>query len=114
MNSLFNDSKPEAEKEGAEAFTTLGLGDGGYHPGTRRDYDPPEVPETLAEAVRNSGLAYAAALSLVASVIFMLLLGWFVDLFLGSAPYGVVGGIVVGSIIGFIQFFRLASRIYKK
>ena len=37
----------------------------------------------------------------------MLILGWGADLLLGSAPWGIVGGIVLGSLIGFIQFFRI-------
>lgn len=114
MNSLFDETRQPADKKEGGAFTSLGLGGGEVEGAPRRDYEPPAVPETLSDVVRNSGLAYAAGLSLVASVVFMLLVGWFVDLFLGSAPYGVVGGIVLGAVIGFIQFFRLASRIFKK
>jgi F0F1-type ATP synthase assembly protein I len=71
-------------------------------------------PQTTAETIRDSGLAYSAAIVLVASVIFMLILGWFADLILGSSPWGVVGGIILGSIIGFVQFFRTTSQIFKK
>ena len=71
-------------------------------------------PETSEETMRKSGLAYAAAIILLGSIIFMLILGWFADLLLGSSPWGVVGGIVLGSIIGFIQFFRTTSQILKK
>ncbi|PYS88846.1 MAG: hypothetical protein DMF62_08680, partial [Acidobacteria bacterium] len=48
-----------------------------------------------------------------ASVVFMLVIGWGADLLLGSAPWGIVGGIVLGSVIGFVQFFRITSRIFK-
>lgn len=71
-------------------------------------------PETQAERIRKSGLAYSAAIILFASVIFMMILGWFADLLLGSSPWGIVGGIILGGIIGFIQFFRIASSIFKK
>lgn len=111
MNSILNEEKSEANKTSEKAFTTLGLGDGAPQPG---DYGRPEVPTSLAEAVRMSGLAYSAALTLFASVVFMLLLGWFVDLIAGSAPFGVIGGIILGSIIGFVQFFRIAGRIFPK
>lgn len=70
------------------------------------------VPDTPAETARKSGLAYSAGIVFVVSVAFTLLLGWFADLLLGSSPWGLVGGVVLGSIIGFIQFFRIASRIY--
>lgn len=70
-------------------------------------------PETLAETARKSGLAYAAGITLVAAVVFLMVLGWFADLLFGTSPWGIVGGIVLGSIIGFIQFFRLTSQILK-
>ncbi len=70
-------------------------------------------PETQAETMRKSGLAYAAAITLFGAVVFMMILGWGADLLLGTKPWGIVGGIVVGAIIGFVQFFRLTSQIIK-
>jgi F0F1-type ATP synthase assembly protein I len=43
----------------------------------------------------------------------MLFLGWLADLILGSSPWGIVVGIVLGTIIGFLQFFRITSQIFK-
>jgi F0F1-type ATP synthase assembly protein I len=70
------------------------------------------VPETPEENIRRSGLAWSAGIAFFGSVAFMLFLGWLADLLLGTAPWGMVGGIVLGSIIGFIQFFRISSQIY--
>jgi F0F1-type ATP synthase assembly protein I len=70
-------------------------------------------PESLAETARKSGLAYAAGISLFGSIVFLMGLGWFVDLLLGISPWGIVGGIILGSVIGFIQFFRITSQILK-
>jgi F0F1-type ATP synthase assembly protein I len=70
--------------------------------------------ETTAENMRRTGLAWSAATVLVGSVIFMLIIGWFFDLVFGSSPWGIVGGIVLGAIIGFVQFFRITSQIFKK
>ncbi len=70
------------------------------------------IPESLAETTRKSGLAWSAGIVFFGSVVFMLVLGWFADLLLGSSPWGIVGGIVLGSIIGFIQFFRITSQIF--
>lgn len=70
-------------------------------------------PESLAATARKSGLAYAAAITLFAAIAFLLGIGWIVDLFLGISPWGKVGGIVLGSIIGFYQFFKLTSQILK-
>ena len=114
MNSIFDEKPKEKEAPRREAFTTLGLGDGGPPPGEPRHGLRSGVPESLAETVRKSGLAYAAALTLFASVVFMLLIGWFVDLIAGSAPYGVVAGIILGAVIGFVQFFRLTARIFRE
>ncbi len=71
-------------------------------------------PESPGETIRQSGLAYSAAIILFVSVVFMLLIGWFADLLLGSSPWGIVGGITLGAIIGFVQFFRITSQIFKK
>lgn len=71
-------------------------------------------PESMAETVRQSGLAWSAGIAFFAAVVFMLVLGWGADVLLGTSPWGIVGGIVLGSLIGFIQFFRLTSQIFKK
>lgn len=77
--------------------------------------DPlPFLAETESETARKSGLAYSAGVVFFGSVAFMLFLGWGADLLLGSSPWGVVAGVVIGSIIGFTQFFRLTSRIFAK
>ena len=71
-------------------------------------------PASMAETVRQSGLAWSAGVAFFAAVVFMLVLGWGADVLLGTSPWGIVGGIVLGSTIGFIQFFRLTSQIFKK
>lgn len=71
------------------------------------------TPPTAEESTRMSGLAFTAGIAFVSSVAFMLVLGWLVDTFIGTGPWGIVGGIVLGSIIGFVQFFRLNSQILK-
>jgi len=71
-------------------------------------------PESFAETARRSGLAWSAGIVFFASIVFMLILGWGADLLFGSSPWGIVAGIVLGSLIGFIQFFRLTSQIFTK
>jgi F0F1-type ATP synthase assembly protein I len=72
----------------------------------------PFTPESTEEGVRKSGLAWSAGIVFFGAIVFMLFLGWGADLLMGSSPWGIVGGIVLGSVIGFIQFFRITSQIF--
>src|SRR6476659_8847129 len=69
-------------------------------------------PDSVDETNRKSSLAWSAGIVFFSSIAFMLFLGWLADWLLGSSPWGVVAGIVLGSIIGFIQFFRMSSQIF--
>lgn len=71
-------------------------------------------PDSMAETVRRSGLAWSAGIAFFGAVVFMLILGWGADVLLGTSPWGIVGGIVIGSVIGFVQFFRITSQIFRK
>jgi hypothetical protein len=71
-------------------------------------------PLTTAETVRTSGLAWSAAIALFGAVLIMLIIGWGADLLLGSSPWGIVIGIIIGASIGFLQFFRITGEIFKK
>ena len=73
-------------------------------------YEEPSVEET----VRRSGIAYSLGIAFFVSVAFCMLLGWLADWLLGSRPWGLVGVIVLGSSLGFVQFFRMSSQMYKK
>jgi len=64
------------------------------------------------ETNRKSGIAYAAAIALFASVVTFCGLGWLVDRWLGTAPWFLVGGLVLGAAAGFFQFIRLSSQTY--
>ena len=63
------------------------------------------------EINRKTGLAYAAAFSLFAAVVAGLLLGWLLDRWLGTRPWLLVTGIVLGAAAGFYEFIRTANRI---
>lgn len=72
------------------------------------------TPDSVEETSRKSGLAFSAGIAFFGSIVFMLFLGWLADLMLGISPWGIVAGIVLGAIIGFIQFFRITSQIFGK
>jgi len=63
------------------------------------------------EVNRKSGLAYAAGFSLFASVVSGLIGGWLLDRWLGTNPWLLVAGIVVGAAAGFYEFIRQTAKI---
>jgi ATP synthase protein I len=67
----------------------------------------PEIEETN----RKSGIAYAAGLVLFSSVVAFGGAGWLLDRWLGTKPWLLVLGIVLGAIAGFYQFIRLTSKL---
>jgi len=107
-----DETPPPEEKPSGSKITSL------FDEDAKSDDEPfilsEAPPQSLSETVRQSGLAYSAGIALFASVVFMLLIGWGADLLFGSSPWGIVSGIVIGALIGFVQFFRLTSQIFKK
>jgi ATP synthase protein I len=60
---------------------------------------------------RKSGLAYAAAFSLFAAVIAGLGLGWLLDRWLGTRPWLLVTGLLLGAAAGFYELIRTSSKL---
>lgn len=70
------------------------------------------MPEPKKEETNlKSGIAYAAALTLFASVISLCGIGWLLDRWLGTKPWLLVIGIVLGAAAGFYQFVRLTAKL---
>jgi len=63
------------------------------------------------ETTRKSGIAYAAGLTLFFSVASLSGVGWLLDRWLGTAPWVLVAGLILGAITGFYQFIRLTSKL---
>ena len=64
------------------------------------------------EENRKTGFAYAAGITLFAAVAAFCALGWFLDKWLGTQPYLLIAGIVLGSASGLFEFVRLSSKTY--
>ena len=77
-------------------------------------FQPPAVAETPGENARKMGLGLAAGAALGGSIVGLGTVGWLIDRAFGSAPKALVGGIILGAVVGFVQFFRLTSQIIKK
>lgn len=73
----------------------------------------PETPEpSKQEENRRAGFAYAAGFMLFVIVAGFCGLGWLLDKWLGTQPWGLVVGIVLGSAAGLFEFVRLSSKTY--
>jgi ATP synthase protein I len=59
----------------------------------------------------KSSVVYGAVLSLAFSIVSCLLVGWALDSWLGTSPWLIVAGIILGAVAGFMQFIRLMSKI---
>ena len=104
MQGLFDDEDDNADRDD--------------WPEKKKPLDDPVIlsnytPPTEGQVIRQTGLAWSAGIAFFGAIVFMLFLGWIADLLLGISPWGIVGGIVLGSIIGFLQFFRISSQIFR-
>ena len=64
------------------------------------------------EENRKAGFAYAAGITLVAVVVTFCGLGYLLDRWLGTDPWLLIAGIVLGSAAGLFEFVRLSSKTY--
>ena len=73
---------------------------------------PARTPDDDKEETNiKSGLAYGAALSLFAAVVGGLIVGWLLDRWLGTSPWLLVAGFILGVAAGFYEFIRTTSRL---
>ena len=63
------------------------------------------------EVNRKTGIAYAAAFALFAAVVSGLLAGWLLDRWLGTSPWLLVTGVILGAAAGFYELVRTASKL---
>ena len=71
------------------------------------------VPETPnPDENRKTGFAYAAGITLFASVVSFCGIGYLLDKWFATQPWFLIGGIVLGSAVGLFEFVRLSSKTY--
>lgn len=59
----------------------------------------------------KSGAVIGAVMALSSSIVSCLIVGWLLDRWLGTSPWLIVAGIVVGSVAGFMHLIRVMSRV---
>jgi F0F1-type ATP synthase assembly protein I len=74
-------------------------------------YQPDKHPESIGETNRKSGLAWGAVTLMVSSILVFLGIGWLIDNYFHTSPLFLVVGIILGTIIGFYQFYKISSQI---
>lgn len=74
--------------------------------------EKPRQPQRDPEENVKAGFAYAAGFTLFITVAGFTGLGWMLDKWLGTQPWCLIGGIVVGSAAGLYEFVRLSSKTY--
>lgn len=66
--------------------------------------------ESLAENASNAGQAAGASYTLVGGIIVLGGIGYALDRWLGSAPWGLLIGLTLGIVVGFYELVKIAWR----
>jgi F0F1-type ATP synthase assembly protein I len=64
----------------------------------------------LQETVTQAGPVAAASYTLIGAILFLGGLGYGLDSWLGIRPWGVIGGLALGLIVGFYELARTVWR----
>lgn len=66
--------------------------------------DPPKLG--AVGSLMDTGKAWGVALNFVATIIAGLAVGWLLDWWLNTRPWGVLGGLGIGFVLAFVQIVR--------
>lgn len=77
----------------------------------RKARGEPESPEASPQYPRAMGLAFRLATEMGAALFVGGVLGWGIDSWLGTRPWGLIGLLVLGAIAGTVAAFREAKRL---
>lgn len=66
--------------------------------------------EAFQEGVRKSGPAAMGSYSLIGAIILLGGIGYAVDHWQGTSPWGLLGGLVLGLVVGFYELARAVFR----
>ena len=81
-------------------------------PRSVRDHKASDGPNV--SIIRQLAPYMALGTQLTASIILVGGLGWLVDHYMASDPWGLVIGLILGSVLGFVQFLRSVQRLLSR
>lgn len=73
-------------------------------------YQPSADSAASEETKRKGNMAIGAIYALMGSIVAFIVAGYFLDRILETSPWFIVGGIILGTIIGFYQFIRISGK----
>jgi F0F1-type ATP synthase assembly protein I len=71
------------------------------------DEPPPELEQFLGGSLKQAAPMIDAAYGIVGAIFGLALIGWLFDKWLGSAPKGLVAGVLVGVAVGMYGLARV-------
>jgi F0F1-type ATP synthase assembly protein I len=75
-----------------------------------RSFSVARSAQALQENVTRAGPAAAASYTLVGAIILLGLLGYGFDRWQGTAPWGLIIGLLLGIVVGFYELVKVAGR----
>ena len=82
-------------------------------PKLRPNLPPIKKPSEEARNYQQMGLAYTLPAALVAPILVLTLLGWWLDEKFHRSPIFTLCGALLGTVTGFINMFRIANKLDK-
>jgi ATP synthase protein I len=83
------------------------MGSGPQRDGENR---PLDQARELQASLRNAAPVAAASYALIAGIVLLGGLGYFADGWLGTSPWLLIGGLLLGIVVGFYELARLIWR----
>ena len=77
---------------------------------SNRESSVERAARALQQTVSQAGPVAAASYTLIGAIVLLGGLGYGLDAWLGIRPWGVVGGLVLGLIVGFYELARTVFR----
>jgi F0F1-type ATP synthase assembly protein I len=68
------------------------------------------LPKAMPSSIRNAGPVVGAAYSLIGAIVLLGVLGYFADQWLGTDPWLLIAGLLLGIVVGFYELAKVVWR----